>query len=84
MPAALSVFLFECNDPRLYALSLYRSGENLPGDICAGRWAYRTKLLFTRESLASLPIDPGEAMVQLQREGYYLMHVSSNVIIFPQ
>ena len=30
--AALSVFVFQCDETALYALTLYRSGDNLPMD----------------------------------------------------
>jgi hypothetical protein len=51
--AALSVFVFQCADSDLYALTLYRSGDNLPADACAGSWVYRARLLLTKRERVS-------------------------------
>jgi len=48
--ADLGVFVFQCADTDLYALSLYRSGDNLPVGACAGGWHYRGRLLMTKQS----------------------------------
>jgi hypothetical protein len=84
MTAALNVFVFQCEDTELYALSLYRSGDNLPVDMCSGRWAYRTKLLMTEQSLATLPVDTVSVIAELQVDGYSLVRLSSKIILFPR
>jgi hypothetical protein len=63
----------------LYALSLYRSGENLPDD--AGAWHYRGCLLMTKQSLGTLLIDVPAAMVQLRVNGLSLIQLSSRIIL---
>ena len=80
--AALSVFVFQCTDSDLYALTLYRSGDNLPADACAGSWVYRARLLLTKQSLETLPIDFDAAMATLMRDGFSLVRFSSGIISF--
>jgi hypothetical protein len=80
--SALAVFVFQCVDSNLYALTLYRSGENLPADVCAGSWVYRTKLLLTKQSLESLPVDSDAAMAELTKHGLFLARLSSGIISF--
>ena len=80
-PAALSVFVFQCEATNLFALTLYRSGDNIPQANCAGRWIYRAKLLLTRQSLSTLPIDADTATIALQQYGIYMVRLSSNVIM---
>ena len=46
--ADLNVFVFQCADTDLYALSLYSSGDNLPVAACAGAWHYRGRLPMTK------------------------------------
>jgi hypothetical protein len=77
--ADLNVFVFQCAETDLYALSLYRSGENLPDDAAA--WHYRGCLLMTKQSLGTLPIDVPAAMVQLRVNGLSLIQLSSRIIL---
>ena len=81
MSAALSVFVFQCEATNLFALTLYRSGDNIPPANGAGRWIYRAKLLLTRQSLRTLPIDADKATIALQQLGIYMVRLSSNVIM---
>jgi len=78
--SVLSVFVFQFADTDLYALTLYRSGENLPADVCVGSWVYRTKLLLTKQSLQTLPIDADAAMASLMKEGVFLARFRSGII----
>ena len=55
--SALSIFVFQCGDNDLYALMLYRSGDNFPADTCGVGWRRRAGLLMTKQSLETLPID---------------------------
>ena len=80
--SALAVFVFQCLDSNLYALTLYRSGDNLPADVCAGSWVYRTRLLLTKQSLETLPMDSHAAMAALIRDGLFLARLSSGIISF--
>jgi hypothetical protein len=80
--AALRVFVFQCAESNVYALTLYRSGDNLPVDACAGSWVYRASLLLTKQSLATLPIDSDAAMAALMSDGLFLAHLSSGIISF--
>jgi hypothetical protein len=82
--AALSVFVFQCADTDLYALTLYRSGDNLPADGCVGSWVYRARLLLTRQSLETLPIDFDAAMATLMKDGWFLARFSSGIISFSE
>src|SRR5262245_5581980 len=82
--AALSVFVFQCGNTDLYALTLYRSGQNLPAEACEGSWTYRAKLLLTKQSLETLPLDAGAAVTELKKHGIYLARFSSSIITFPR
>lgn len=77
--ADLNVFVFQCADTDLYALTLYRSGENLPNE--GGAWQYRGRLLMTRQSLETLPIDVSAAMAELRINGLFLIQLSSRIIL---
>jgi hypothetical protein len=81
--SALNVFVFQCEDTDQHALTLYRSGDNLPP--CIGcQWIFRGKLLMTHQSLATLPLDVEAAMAGLSVDGYYLARFRSNIILFPR
>jgi hypothetical protein len=80
--AALSVFVFQCADTDLHALTLYRSGKNLPAQACEGSWTYRARLLLTRQSLETLPLDAEAAVTELRKHGIYLARFSSSIITF--
>jgi len=82
--AHLSVFVFQCEDTDLHALTLYRSGDNLPPHTCQGSWSYRGRLLMTQQSLATLPIDVPTAIAQLRADGLFLARFSSGIILFPR
>jgi mannose/fructose/N-acetylgalactosamine-specific phosphotransferase system component IIC len=79
--ADLNVFVFQCADTDLYGLSLYSSGGNLPVDACAGAWHYRGRLLMTKQSLGTLPIDVPAAMAELRTAGLFLIQLSSRIIL---
>jgi hypothetical protein len=78
--AALSVFVFQCADTEVHALTLYRSGDNLPADVCVGSWVYRARLMLTKQSLETLSIDADAAMAALMKDGLYLVRFSSGII----
>jgi hypothetical protein len=78
--AALSVFVFQCADTEVHALTLYRSGDNLPADVCVGSWVYRATLMLTKQSMETLPIDADAAMAALMKDGLYLVRFSSGII----
>jgi len=81
MSAALSVFVFQCAATDMHALTLYRSGNNIASGDCPERWFYRGRLLLTRQSLGTLPIDADTAMSVLQQDGVYMVRLSSGIII---
>jgi hypothetical protein len=81
MPA-LSVFVFQCDESDFYALTLYRSGDNLPA--CDGHWSYKARLLMSRQSLQTLPLDTDAAMADLEEHGVFLARFSSGIIAFPR
>ena len=83
MPA-LSVFVFQCRDSDLHALTLYRSGDNLPSDTCDGNWIYRARLLMTKQSLDTLPLDSDAAIAELKQHGLFLARFSFGIITFPR
>jgi hypothetical protein len=81
MSAALSVFVFQRATSYVHALTLYRSGNNVASDDCPERWVYRGRLLLTRQSLGTLPIDADSAMSALQQHGVYMVRLSSGIIM---
>ena len=82
--AHLCVFVFQCEDTDLPALTLYRSGDNLPLSPCQGSWGYRGRLLMTQQSLATLPLDVAAALAQLRANGLFFARLSSRIILFPR
>jgi hypothetical protein len=82
--AHLSVFVFQCEDTDLHALTLYRSGDNLQAHACNGTWRYRGRLLMTQQSLATLPLDVATAIAQLRANGLFIAHFSSRIILLPR
>jgi hypothetical protein len=82
--ADLSVFVFQCVDTDFHALTLYRSGDNLPGGLCAPGWIYRGRLLLKRQSLETLPLDAVAAMQELRANGLFIQRFTSGIIIFPR
>jgi hypothetical protein len=83
MPA-LGIFVFQCAETDLYALTLYRSGDNLPANACEGSWTFRARLLMTKQSLETLPLDAEAAMADLKQHGFFLARFSSGIITFPR
>jgi hypothetical protein len=82
--SALAVYLFQCVTTEMFVLSLYRDADHLPTGICQGTWRYKGQLSMTSHSLASLPIDAATVLRDLQRDGYTIMRLPSNLIIFPK
>ena len=82
--ADLSVFVFQCEDTHLHALTLYRSGESLQAHACNGSWRYRGRLLLTQQSLATLPLDAAAAIAQLRANGLFFARFNSRIILLPQ
>jgi hypothetical protein len=81
--ADLSVFLFQCENTDLHALTLYRTGHSLPADACHGSWRYCGQLLMTEQSLATLPLDVATAIAQLRNDGLFVARLSSRIILLP-
>jgi len=81
--ADLSVFVFQCSDTELHALSLYRSGDNLPAETCHGQWQFRGRLLMNAQSLATLPLDVNAAIAEPRSNGLFLIRFRSGIIVFP-
>ena len=79
--SALGVFVLQCGDIDLYALTLYRSGDNLPEHVCADGWRYRGKLQLNEQSLSTLPIDVDAVIDELKREGIFFARLSSGLIL---
>jgi len=83
MPA-LSVFVFQCEDTDLHALTLYRSGDNLQSHASSECWRYRGRLRMTLQRLVTLPLDAAAAITQLRTDGLSLARFSSGIILVPQ
>ena len=81
--ADLAVYVFQCANTDLYALTLYPSSKNLPADPCQGRWWYRAQLLMNQQSLGTLPLDASKAIAELRANGIFLAQFGSAIIIFP-
>jgi len=77
----LSVFVFQCEDTDLHALTLYSSGDNLPVNSCRGSWRYRGRLLLTQQSLATLPLDVSAAIAELRTNGLFFARFGSRIIL---
>jgi hypothetical protein len=82
--SALAVYLFQFDATEMFVLSLYREGDNLPAGACQGAWRYKGQLRMTTDSLATLPVDAQAVLSDLQRDGYAIARLPSNLIIFPK
>jgi hypothetical protein len=79
--ADLSVFVFQCEESDLHALTLYRAGNNLPLHVCDGSWQYRGRLLLNAQSLATFPLDVAAAIAELRDHGLFVARLSSRIIL---
>jgi hypothetical protein len=84
MASALSVFLFQCRSTGAHALTLYRSGDNLPAQAGQEGWTYRAKLLMTPESLTTLALDADAVMAELISHGFLITHLGAGIITLPE
>ena len=82
--SALAVYLFQFEMTEMFVLSLYREADHLPAGICQGVWRFKGQVLMTSNSLASLPVDAPAVLQDLQRDGYAITRLPSNLIIFPR
>ena len=77
------VHLFQCELTETFALSLDREPDNLPAGVCHGFWRYKGQLAMTSRSLASLAVDTPAVMRDLQQDGYTIVRLPRNLIVFP-
>ncbi len=78
-----AVHLFQCELTETFAFSLYREPDNLPAGVCHGFWRYKAELSMTSRSLSSLPVDASAVLRDLQHDGYAIVRLPHNLIIFP-
>jgi hypothetical protein len=79
-----TVYLFQFEMTEMFVLSLYRDPDHLPTGICQDAWRYKGQLSMTSHSLASLPIDAATVLRGLHRDGFAVVRLPRNLIIFPK
>jgi len=69
---ALEAYLFECDDPGLHAVSLDRSGSNIPRTAGCGPWSLKTAFALGIHEPLPIAIAPEPILRALRANGYYV------------
>jgi hypothetical protein len=65
-------YLFECDDPGLFAVSLGASGSNIPRQADSGPWRLTTPFALGIHEPVPIPIAPEPLLRALRSNGYYV------------
>ena len=68
----LQAYLFQCDENGLYAVSLERSGGNLPRSICSDGWELRRAFALSVNEPVPASIDPEPILQGIRAKGYYV------------
>jgi hypothetical protein len=80
MAGALSVYVFQWDGTDIHALTLYRSGDNLPVETNESAWTYRVSLLMIPQSLQTLGLNAEVVVNELRARGFLITCLSSGII----
>jgi hypothetical protein len=80
MAGALSVHVFQWDSTDIHALTLYRSGDNLPVETNESAWTYRASLLMIPQSLQTLGLNAEVVVNELRARGFLITCLSSGII----
>ena len=69
---ALQAYLFQCDDERLFAVSLLPSGSNIPRSACADGWRFKAAFALGVHFPVPASIDPEPILRGIRALGYYI------------
>jgi len=72
MPGARTVFLFQCGAEQLFAVSLDKTGVNIPRSACTQGWILREKFLLDVQEPVPADISPVPILRGIRDRGYYM------------
>ncbi len=68
----LQAYLFECDDDRLFAVSLEPHGSNIPRNACAEGWRLKTGFMLGVHQPIPAAIDAESILRGIRDRGYYI------------
>ena len=74
---ARAAFLFQCGISSLFAVSLDKTGANLPTDACAGAWNFREAFWLGVHEAGPTNISPEPILRGIIADGYFIWRKSS-------
>jgi hypothetical protein len=79
----VQAYLFECGDDKLFAVSIYPHGRNIPRTACPEGWHLKTGFLLGARLPVPAEIDPKNIRRGVRNAGYYIWRegVSSSMAL---
>jgi hypothetical protein len=65
-------FFFQCGDEHLFAVSLEKTGVNIPRSTCTQGWVLREEFLLGVREPVPTGISPGPILRAITDKGYYI------------
>ena len=74
---ARNAFFFQCGDEQLFAVSLDKTGVNLPRSTCTQGWLLREEFLLGVQEPVPAAISPEAILRGITAKGYYIWRNAS-------
>jgi hypothetical protein len=68
----VQAYLFECDDDRLFAVSIDPHGRNIPRNACPEGWRFKTAFLLGVHEPVPVEIDARAILRGIGNAGYYI------------
>jgi hypothetical protein len=72
---ARTAFLFQCGETGLFAVSLDRTGANIPVLECAHGWLLRDEFELGVQEPVPAPVEPERVIAGIEVNGYFVWRV---------
>ena len=69
---AWNAFFFQCSDEQLFAVSLDKTGGNIPRSTCTQGWLLREEFLLGVQEPVPAAISPEPILRGISAKGYYI------------
>ena len=69
---ARNAFFFQCGDEQLFAVSLNKTGANIPRGPCTQGWVLREEFLLGVQESVPAAISPEPVLRGITAKGYYM------------
>lgn len=76
MDDATTAFLFQCGETDLFAVSLDRTGANIPIAGCDYGWLLRGEFELGVQQPVPAPIEPERILAGIAAHGYFVWHIN--------